>query len=190
MIFEPAEWGTFGQWASALGTTAAFSATFYVIRRDSKVRRYSQARKVAYYRVDLGKDRGGIWSHTVENLSDEPIYDVELHLVVRGRSRKSLVKAEILTPKDKLPPLLDHADAIDAQFRDNSGRLWRRTVDGKLHEISRLHRTLERKSRAIDRYGFGRTVLRALGRKRKAAARTITNIKRRRENKRIATKAS
>jgi hypothetical protein len=46
---DHATWGTVGQWVGGIGTTLAFTATFYVIRRDAKVRRYAQARKIIFY---------------------------------------------------------------------------------------------------------------------------------------------
>ncbi|BCW66746.1 hypothetical protein NicSoilB4_15090 [Arthrobacter sp. NicSoilB4] len=47
MDFNPDTWGTFGQWASAGLTGLAFLTTAFVVARDTKVRKQSQARKVA-----------------------------------------------------------------------------------------------------------------------------------------------
>ncbi|MDQ0672960.1 hypothetical protein QFZ36_000521 [Pseudarthrobacter siccitolerans] len=180
MDFNPDTWGTVGQWASAVITGSAFFATFYVIRRDARVRLLAQARKVAYYR----SQRGRFWNHTVHNLSDEPIFDVQLHVVVKGRSRELIAEKEILIPQEKLSPTEWFADSIDAEFRDNSGHWWRRTVNGKLHEVSRLQRALERGGHRVDRYGFGRTLLRSFGRKRRALAKRRMRARWRREDKR------
>ncbi|MDP9906070.1 hypothetical protein [Arthrobacter bambusae] len=49
MDLSPSVWGTVDQWASAVFAGSAFFATFYVIRRDAKLRRMSQARRVVYY---------------------------------------------------------------------------------------------------------------------------------------------
>src|SRR4051794_24467803 len=79
--FSPHVWGTVGQWFAAVGTLLAFTAAFYVIVRDARVRERTQASKVALYVVRTprtpeeieGKHRTW-YDLTVKNLSDEPIY--------------------------------------------------------------------------------------------------------------------
>jgi hypothetical protein len=55
MVFNPDTWGTVADWVGGLGTTPAFLATAYGITCDVKVRRESQARKVAYYCQEVGR---------------------------------------------------------------------------------------------------------------------------------------
>ncbi|NHC12568.1 hypothetical protein [Motilibacter deserti] len=148
--FDAQNWGTLGQWVSATGTSLAFFATFYVIRRDAKVRRREQARKVAFYterRARLpeqveGKHR--TWTYyVVANLSDEPIYDVVFWLA-KGRSVLDSwgVRADVLLPGGKEEAIGDHHYAFDKVllFRDNSGKTWVRTITGELRELGKLSR--------------------------------------------------
>lgn len=142
MNFNPSIWGTVGQWASAVITGSAFFATFYVIRRDAKVRRYAQARQVAYYTKENKRsiyeyDQEEEVSHDfmVINLSPEPIYDI-MQLSDSKGSVGLLEFRPVLLPGHEHvfqgadytrvgPPILS--------FRDNSGTVWARSIAGKLH---------------------------------------------------------
>lgn len=142
MNFDPATWGTVADWVGGIGTTAAFAATFVVIRRDAKVRRESQARQIAYF---LRKPEGYKYlvldeqeepvDYFVNNMSPEPIYDV----VQFYRSDNAL---GILDYKDMLLPQQEYefpqADYTRIappliSFRDNSGNMWIRSVSGYVH---------------------------------------------------------
>jgi hypothetical protein len=80
--FDAKTWGTVWQTFGAIGTTSAFWAGVYVIRRDANLRRREQARKIAFHspRTPDGGFLEGVGSTAVKNLSDEPIS--ELHFVV------------------------------------------------------------------------------------------------------------
>jgi hypothetical protein len=147
-MFDPATWGTVGQWVGSIGTTLAFTATFYVIRRDAKVRRYAQARKVAFYQgwttveVDaVTHEEVPRFDRTVQNLSDEPIYDVRIWKIGDTTRSNTLEKREVLLPNG--PSLIYRCDSetgerIFLDFRDNSGKRWTRTLRGNLSEIDVL----------------------------------------------------
>lgn len=142
MDFNPDTWGTIGQWASALITGSAFFATFYVIRRDAAVRRYAQARKVAYYVKVIEPSKyepvGTIadLEYIVRNISDEPIYGLAYFYhpgrrVVRGQ--------EVVLPGEEVIYRRQGAEDIGREvgtpriwFRDNSGHFWNRSIDGFL----------------------------------------------------------
>lgn len=141
MDFNPDTWGTVGQWASAGLTALAFLTTAYVVRRDTKERRLSQARQVAYFinedkipHYELGR-KNQIYEYTVSNLSPEPIYDVSnVFDTVAGIGlndyRAVLLPGGTHTFKVSVlhelpPPVLS--------FRDNAGKIWARSVSGKLH---------------------------------------------------------
>lgn len=148
--FQPHVWGTVGQWASAIGTLSAFSATFYVIKRDAKVRRRSQAQKVALYieTVDRQPDevdgKYDTWYDlTVKNLSEEPIYDVAFWMINdRGQLLDGLGSETVLLPDQTYVQRSGYSNvafgSVDVLFRDNGGRHWRRNVEGHLTERSRL----------------------------------------------------
>lgn len=87
-MFDPDTWGTVAAVTSAIGTSGAavVAATYYIYTTTSD--RKSQARHVKYALV-LDKLEDGIEA-TIRNLSDRPIYDVELH--AERLSLKELVK--------------------------------------------------------------------------------------------------
>lgn len=150
--YDPTTWGTVGQWASAVGTTLAFIAAVYVIRRDAKVRRRSQSRKVVYYEAVSDRETDDIegkyrrwYDATIKNLSDEPIYDVWLFMVSeRGRRLiDNLNGVEVLLPGESFHRRSGYSFSfryVDVIFRDNSGFWWRRSLDGKLEEHTLLRR--------------------------------------------------
>ncbi len=175
-------WGTVGQWVSAVGTSLAFSATFYVIRRDGRVRRQDQARKVAFYvqAVDRapdevqGKHRNW-YNVTIKNLSDEPLYDVSHYLVDRkAKAVDVLTGTAVLLPDESFTrrsPYSTAAWGTAAFFRDNSGRIWRREIGGRLTEVSPLQRRFRRTLPGLEMWP--RTWVRELQalRQRRASAR-------------------
>lgn len=145
--FPPGEWGTYGQWASALVTGSAFFATFYVIRRDAKVRRYAQARKVVFYSEELRPARG--YQYTVRNLSDEPIYGVVLY---KEHPNTIFSLDKVLLPGKDTPPFVtkgDNSPPLRLAFRDNGGWNWNRDTLGFLREgggpVNKAKRTVESK---------------------------------------------
>jgi hypothetical protein len=140
MDFNPTTWGSIGQWVSAALTTLAFLTTAYVVQRDTKERRLSQARQVAYFlkeekRAVYERGRNQILEYTVRNLSPEPIYEVSTVFDSIDGIALSDYRA-ILLPGDthalevsslhKLPPPV-------LSFRDNAGKVWKRSVSGNLH---------------------------------------------------------
>jgi hypothetical protein len=152
-MVNPIVWGTYGQWVSAIGTTLAFSATFFVIRRDAKVRRYAQARKVALYveRTDRepheveGKHKAWYTVH-LKNLSDEPIYDAMFFMRQNGRRGDNLGGESVIMPGAERLYRSGYSiseGSLDAWFRDNSGKWWDRDLRGALTEKSRFRHWLE-----------------------------------------------
>jgi hypothetical protein len=134
---DPATWGTVGQWVGGVGTTLAFGATFYVIRRDAKVRRYAQARKIVFYdtydtdvRYDELNEKH-YFDCIVKNLSDEPIYDVAL-IDIPDNDDLAL----ILLPQEALTytQITGFPSSISLYFRDNAGLYWSRSSSGNLAE--------------------------------------------------------
>lgn len=148
MDFNPDTWGTVAEWVGGLGTTAAFLITAIVVYRDTKVRRESQARQVAYI---VRKPAGYIYAslqgkeipvtYVISNMSPEPIYDVLQYTRGHLPGHMSLIHhldvllptAEFEIPQQdfnrKDPPLLC--------FRDNSGHRWLRSVSGYVHPAGR-----------------------------------------------------
>lgn len=138
--FPPGEWGTFGQWASALITGAAFSATFYVIRRDAKYRRHEQANKVIYFErigISLRNDETE-YVYTVKNMSDHPIYDVSFyyHKTVKPGPPLQAPARWVEPGKEayygRLSVADDEKNHPRVSFTDHSGQMWNRTYYGAL----------------------------------------------------------
>ncbi len=147
--FHPSVWGTVGQWVSAIGTTSAFLATFYVIRRDARERRQSQARKTSLYVVKRERTPEEVqgkhktwYDLTVKNLSEEPIYDATFMMTDGKRLIDSVGHKEIILPDETFETRKHYSNVvlggIDVIFRDNSGHHWRRNVQGILTERSDL----------------------------------------------------
>ena len=180
-MYDTMIWGTPAQWASAVGTTLAFTATFYVIRRDAKIRRRTQMSKVALYLVETPREPADIdgkrknWYYvTVKNFSDEPIYNVTFYMYHWGLSRPLIIDGvKTLWPDSVL--LGGQSDfyrsessdgtyegyEILVQFRDNSGRWWQRTLNGRAIELGRIHRWASQRrltvNQVVTRIVFGRT---------------------------------
>ena len=184
---DPLVWGTWAQWASAAGSTAAFGATFYVIRRDAKVRRHAQARKVAFYVARVhrpGADIAGgetprAYHYTVENFSDEPIYMAHMYVTKYGKRNHPIAMIDMLLPGQKdhyesTTAALTTALTVDITFRDNSGRWWDRRYTGQLRQTSKLRRWLE----INFEYGFTRS-----GSRRQRFVHGWKNIQHRRRRK-------
>jgi hypothetical protein len=146
--FHPSVWGTIGQWVSAIGTTSAFFATFYVIRRDAKERRRSQAQKTSLYVIARERAPEEIqgkhktwYDLTVKNLSEEPIYDVYFMMTEGKHLIDSIGHKEIILPGETFEKRNHYSNVasggVDVIFRDNSGHNWRRNVKGVLVERGR-----------------------------------------------------
>lgn len=149
LAFElhPSVWGTVGQWVSAIGTTSAFLATFYVIRRDAGERRQSQARKTSLYVVTRERAPSEVqgkyrtwYDLTIKNLSEEPIYDVTFVMTEGKRLIDGVGHKDIVLPDETVEKRNHYSNVVfggvDVVFRDNSGHWWRRNVRGVLMELS------------------------------------------------------
>lgn len=143
MDINPSTWGTVGQWASAVITGSAFFATFYVIRRDAKVRLFAQARQVAYYIkenkrsiYEFDQDEEVSHDYTVINLSPEPIYDVTQVSDSNGSVGLLEFRAVLLPGHEHVFEGADYSRVAPPilSFRDNSGAVWARSISGKLHK--------------------------------------------------------
>jgi hypothetical protein len=147
MSFDPSIWGTVADWVGGIGTSLAFVATFVVILRDARVRRYTQSRKVVYVvettkpiplpgsgHEDIALDEQTRF--VVKNLSDEPVYDV-LHYLHSSRNhrRELLALKTVLLPGEETAYESDKYSVSEGPrvtFRDNSGWFWNRSIDGHL----------------------------------------------------------
>ncbi|BCW78311.1 hypothetical protein [Arthrobacter sp. NicSoilC5] len=149
MDFNPDTWGTVADWVGGLGTTAAFVATAIVINRDAKVRKLSQARKVVYITEEFGipasTDADGNVSfdmstrYIVQNLSEEPIYDIRLYARHQDGSRRWLAaEYDILLPEKAFTLNAQFDEAPLVTFRDNSGARWIRDKGGRVLPRHRL----------------------------------------------------
>ncbi|WP_209743556.1 hypothetical protein [Arthrobacter sp. PvP023] len=129
MEFDPSSWGTVGQWASAVFAGSAFFATFYVIRRDSKLRRTSQARRIVYYFSYFipGEPMEDRWFH-IRNNSDESVYDVFFYhhggRQIEAGARQVLHPGEETTYRSLEVPRIS--------FRDGARVPWLRNIEGDL----------------------------------------------------------
>jgi hypothetical protein len=133
------QWGDVPEWVGGLGTTAAFTATFFVIRRDANERQREQARKIVFYQAEMSpgtapsqlariaQSSKEIWTYELHNLSDEPIYSVNFQ-GLHGQ----LEIVPILLPGEHHhgSPSLD--PYVTVTFTDNSGGSWERNMFGKL----------------------------------------------------------
>ncbi|MDR6413474.1 hypothetical protein [Pseudarthrobacter sulfonivorans] len=129
MEFESSLWGTVGQWASAVFAGLAFFATFYVIRRDSKLRRTSQARRIVYYFSYFipGEPMEDRWFH-IRNNSDESVYDVHFYYHI-GRYIEQGAR-QVLHPGEETKYRSLEVPRIS--FRDGAGVSWLRNIEGDL----------------------------------------------------------
>lgn len=140
MDFNPDTWGTVADWVGGLGTTAAFLITGFVVYRDAKVRRSSQARQVAYY---LRRPKDYLFNrlsvevdYFISNMSQEPIYDVMHYYKSDDDSLGILDYKDVLLPNQEYQfPEVQHmlSDPPLISFRDNSGNLWIRSASGYVH---------------------------------------------------------
>lgn len=157
--FPPGEWGTYGQWASAIITGLAFGATFYVILRDAKVRKIAQARKVLYVSVEkLVANDDEVTGHTnmrmspryvLRNLSDEPLYRAFFYAHDGLKAGKALDSRAVILPGEEFMYDFDIDEPPLACFRDNSDVGWIRNIKGKVHPHRRgWGRSFERNSKA------------------------------------------
>jgi hypothetical protein len=152
-VYDATLYGSVGQWVGAVGTTAAFGATFYVILRDANLRRKSQARKVAFYIERTYRNGESAaqghnptsYDYTVHNQSDEPIYSATIYV---ERPGFTLYDAALGSIDWLLPDKKDHVSlkvlphevrgVAFTIFRDNSGDWWRRDTEGRLKHLSRF----------------------------------------------------
>jgi hypothetical protein len=130
-VLDPDTWQTVGPWVSGIGVSLAFIAALYVVRRGVTVRRRAKAFKVAYYltRIDTtpGRAEGNEKSdRTIQDASDEPIYDVRFYVVhddikVDGLSRQQIA----LSGDDFFLRSAPHVDRVgDGELLDNSDKRW------------------------------------------------------------------
>lgn len=154
MDFNPDTWGTVAEWVGSIGTTLAFLATFIVIRRDAKVRRIAQARRIVYTVETLNLMQLTIKGHeppalmdksySLTNLSDEPIYDV--FFLIDGANGQIPASKDVVLPGEVFSAEVETGvKAPIVLFRDNSETAWIRNVNGKIHTYNpkRLLRTPE-----------------------------------------------
>jgi hypothetical protein len=129
MDFNPSTWGTVADWVGGVGTTLAFFATFYVIRRDAKLRRTSQARRIVYYFSYFipGEPMEDRWFH-IRNNSDESIYDVFFY--DHGGRQISQGARQVLHPGEETKYRSLEVPRIS--FRDGARVRWLRTIEGDL----------------------------------------------------------
>jgi hypothetical protein len=129
-----------------------FLATFYVIRKDAKVRRYQQARKIALFveRTEVAGPDGRPQLRSVvrlRNMSDEPIYDATFFLKDKRKRIDFLITPHVILPQDQTT--YDSGERwisdnnLDVWFRDNTGKWWDRTLRGTLKEKTRFRHWLE-----------------------------------------------
>jgi hypothetical protein len=146
-------WGTIPAWVSAIGSTLAFFSAVYVIRRDARIRRFAQARKINLYATKVTKHpstdtqrKHYSAEYVVENRSDETVYDVTLWCMSRsGLSRDVLTGSRMLLPDDKISREWLHRDnQIELDFRDNLGQTWARSYNGQLRELNWRVRLMRR----------------------------------------------
>jgi hypothetical protein len=142
MDFNPSIWGTYGQWVSSTLTTLAFLTTAFVVFRDTKDRREAQARQVACFVKKIKRsmyedDQSPLVEYRVSNLSQEPIYDVTLlSHEATGKSIGILQFQDVVLPGKTHEFEVEDYSRIDPpllSFRDNSGKVWARSVAGYMH---------------------------------------------------------
>jgi hypothetical protein len=149
MDFNPDTWGTVADWVGGLGTTAAFLITAFVVYRDAKFRRLSQARKVVYVAEETeymsvvtasfhDYETGpppNLYKYILKNLSDEPIYGIRF--ISSGGPNKGhrLAAKDVVLPGEEFTHEDELAYPPIVAFRDNSDVGWVRNIKGKVHPV-------------------------------------------------------
>jgi hypothetical protein len=159
LIADSSVWGDIiPSWLSALGTVGALFAALWLFREELHDRRANRradrertARRVAGW-CDTTREPAKLW---VQNLANEPVYDVVAYVGKRGTDLSALPDEEnrymepvfgVVPPGQKLDFEISDATlvsgaafpdipAVAVEFTDANGIHWRRREDGSLHEI-------------------------------------------------------
>lgn len=151
-------WGDIPSWLSAIGTVGSLAVAMWLLYEDLQDRREQRRlereylpRKMVSWVELRGEDSAILW---VQNLSNEPAFDVVAYAGKSGTDLEGLPDAEnvyiepvfgIIPPQTKLDyPLEDkkhyqgsHFPDIPVsaiEFTDCNGNHWRRLADGKIVE--------------------------------------------------------
>lgn len=159
IIADGSIWGDVPSWFSAIGTVGALLAALWLLREDLRDRRANRradrertARRISGW-CDMDTEPARLW---VQNLAEEPVYDVVAYVGKRGTNLSALPEPEnrymepvfgVIPPGQKLDfeisdsALISEAPfpdipSVAVEFTDPNGVHWRRLEDGSLREIA------------------------------------------------------
>lgn len=151
-------WGDVPSWLSAIGTVGALLVAMWLLFEEIKDRRASReadkqrvARRLSGW-CEVKGDEAILW---IQNLSEEPAYDVVGYLGKAGTNLESLPYPDnvymeagfgVVPPGQKLDFKIDDRrffasdifpdiPAVAIEFTDANGRHWRRLANGELKNI-------------------------------------------------------
>lgn len=168
------QWGNAGEWAAALGTSAAVVITSLTIRRDHKDRREAAARKV----VPVVRFLRPSSSLPPERIAGEIWNDGQDEVIDLNFEMRHIATGELIGPyhRDRIRPG-EHAALLQANvgmadptseslgfvlavtFTDAGGRRWLRDSRGVLKRVGRTRRpwVTAGSQRTLDNPGSGET---------------------------------
>lgn len=139
-------------WGAAIGTVGAFIYTALLFRRDRDDRISGNARHVAAWigTKEIEPDQSGMASVGeglmmagtyraifLRNGGDEPVYDVQIHLLGREGDRipTPRISIDVLPPQDSRYWIRTEDDEAvrTLEFRDPAGQWWERDGHGVLN---------------------------------------------------------
>jgi hypothetical protein len=151
-------WGDVPAWISAIGTVGALWVAMWLLFEDLKDRRASReadkqrvARRLSGW-CEVKGDKAILW---IQNLSEEPAYDVVGYVGKTGTNLESLPDPDnvymepvfgVVPPGQKLDFKIDDRrffasdifpdiPAVAIEFTDANGLHWRRLANGELKNI-------------------------------------------------------
>jgi hypothetical protein len=155
--------GSLPDWFAAAGTVGAFWVTYLLLRKEQKARReleedrrQAQARLVSAWattpeerRDPTTGDLRWVTSVVSRNGSDEPVYDVNVAMAdpngphaadpLGGGPEMLFIWTHVLPPQytttEALWAYKGPSGPIGIEFRDASGRHWKRYPNGRLNKL-------------------------------------------------------
>lgn len=148
-------WGSAADWVAAIGTVGAFGFGFLLLRREIRERRSEHANALRTEPTFLNNPLSGKWSLVVdvENSGPSTVTGVSVYQKAVGGPDMIAFFGKYDNFRWKMAPgatqrrtiELDHAPAelkLFVEFRDVSGRQWRRSLDDQTYISRRRYNRL------------------------------------------------